>query len=670
MNILYALIAFSVVMIVMSTLVVALVSLLQNARGVRQRHMRYMLGTLFDEYLWPEFGKLVTRIEQRHFRAEKNRPSVQSEMNPKRAALNNVAVALDLWALAGDMLDPSRKYRKRHNIGMASGLGLLAIVVWIAVLGIFILCLQLEVLYIFVALAVVVFFWVDHVREIDRESFALWHNVNDEMYRKLSEIDTLQALRRKKANPDGYMTLDESRNLKELSENKDLQEQELIDTHERLSRRRQFIDEILKASKSLATTRMRADQTKRDHISVVEFAELIGRTEFGEAMRRAAVTQRDKAREATEEALTTLIEDMARRFDNAGQQTRENFAELARRWSIGLAFVVAIFANVDAVLLFRTFYEDPQLSQRVDAAYEARLKEFSEREARLVEQVAEKQVEVEKDDAGKTADEEVEELRKALSAVREEMATQVDELRELGVPVGWTLFPFCKDVSQATVSNDEDTGRLSVVQPGADDRCLALAEHMLSEQKGEQSIIVSFGDIRENIAALELDCKETWFGKAKEGTSFCEFRNWQTYWVASKEWLNMRSEFGLSAWVFGVLFGGVLIGLGGPFWFDIYRRLSSIASVASAVGFTAQARPKTTPDQVREPIPETAHRPKNVKDAFETSLKAKRQIDRASGQETGFETLAKLSELADETNEVPTSVHRAPLPLNPDGSSS
>ena len=39
---------------------------------------------------------------------------------------------------------------------------------------------------------------------------------------------------------------------------------------------------------------------------------------------------------------------------------------------------------------------------------------------------------------------------------------------------------------------------------------------------------------------------------------------------------------GFVQWVGSVLLGGLLVGLGGPFWFDTYRRLGSLSNVARA----------------------------------------------------------------------------------------
>lgn len=67
------------------------------------------------------------------------------------------------------------------------------------------------------------------------------------------------------------------------------------------------------------------------------------------------------------------------------------------------------------------------------------------------------------------------------------------------------------------------------------------------------------------------------------------------------------SELDRLIWWFQVLLGGLLIGLGGPFWFDTVRKLSMVTSLARTVRQTLRQSPpskdvKTTPDQT-QPAP-------------------------------------------------------------------
>jgi len=52
-----------------------------------------------------------------------------------------------------------------------------------------------------------------------------------------------------------------------------------------------------------------------------------------------------------------------------------------------------------------------------------------------------------------------------------------------------------------------------------------------------------------------------------------------TAWEKFSEWITFGD---FVHWAGSVLLGGLLVGLGGPFWFDTYRRLASLSSVARA----------------------------------------------------------------------------------------
>jgi hypothetical protein len=65
MEILLALVAFSVVMIVMSTIVTAFVQIVQRMRSIRERHLKFFLRKYFDEVLWPRFQVEISALN--HF---------------------------------------------------------------------------------------------------------------------------------------------------------------------------------------------------------------------------------------------------------------------------------------------------------------------------------------------------------------------------------------------------------------------------------------------------------------------------------------------------------------------------------------------------------------------------------------------------------------------------
>lgn len=741
MNLLYALIAFSIVMIVMTTLVVALVNLIYETRGMRKRHLRYFLGAVFDEYLWPEFGRTVAKIEQKTVRSDSTARDAMSELKPGRSNWAKFAATLDLWTIFRRMLLGRTSGEEAHgfeNSELSTGL---IVLVWVAITLVIYVCLTFNFLLPILLMAVLIFFLVDQVREIDRESFALWQGVDATTAQHIKRLDQLHDLQAKQIDEASSLSETQKEELETLQEDKALQDPKLLDLHARITRRRIFIDELIKSSKSIAANSARAAKTNQSKLSVIDFAAHLGRTEFGEAIRRTAQNQKEDALDEAAKTLNRMIDEMARRFDGIGVQGSENFREIARRWSIGMAMIVAVIANVDAVRLFTGFYENPELSLRVEAAYEARVEELSKKEAELVEQIAEKRVASEaaadeaataeaqaeavgtsaadtdanaKRVAADRAEAELAAFRNELQVYLSEVEQTTSELESLGVPIGWNYFPFCQDLSGVKLVDLEisSTGVNPIVTFDADivdSRCEALAvSQVLSKlsktgsddaQNGQGttalaatdeaqdatqnesanpsttvadtgddiSVAVTFADILaqkqnstvQTTSSAGIDCVLT-FGSEGCQTDFLN------YFSAAWDWLSMRWSFGMSGWILGVLIGGVLIGLGGPFWFDLYRRLSTLGQITRAAGLSATQ--KTQETSSAPVIPEAAHKPVDVKDAFNTALETQQQINKVTDDDSAFEALAALVEKADESQEVPVDVKRPPLPLNPDGS--
>ncbi|TQV87074.1 hypothetical protein [Aliikangiella coralliicola] len=66
-------------------------------------------------------------------------------------------------------------------------------------------------------------------------------------------------------------------------------------------------------------------------------------------------------------------------------------------------------------------------------------------------------------------------------------------------------------------------------------------------------------------------------------------------------------------WLISVFLTGILIGLGGPFWFDIFRKLTALTSVARGL--------QTTVQKAKEEVSETQDK-KNLVEIFEKAAKA------------------------------------------------
>lgn len=100
------------------------------------------------------------------------------------------------------------------------------------------------------------------------------------------------------------------------------------------------------------------------------------------------------------------------------------------------------------------------------------------------------------------------------------------------------------------------------------------------------------------------------FGHAGKNGDDCEA--WQTDAAGIVKLLN---------WLLMTVIAGVLIGLGGPFWFRVFSGLSHLAQLLKTLGLSS-AQPEAKPEEVtptKKVIDSAA--PENIVDAFKTSAK-------------------------------------------------
>lgn len=74
-------------------------------------------------------------------------------------------------------------------------------------------------------------------------------------------------------------------------------------------------------------------------------------------------------------------------------------------------------------------------------------------------------------------------------------------------------------------------------------------------------------------------------------------------------------------WFILCVISGVLIGLGGPFWYQVFSRLSQIVQIARALGIRPKKEDKEASAADAPVDPQDTAKPKNVKDAFTVAAK-------------------------------------------------
>ena len=688
MSILYALIAFSVVMIVMTTLVVALVELVNSLRGIRKRHMRYLLGAVFDEYLWPQFGNLIGPPDGTLLRAEPDKPDFEEELRQPVDGnwLVRIATILDVPRNVQTRMDPGQSWKNRTLPRIVIGLAFWLVFVLLALM-------LSDYLFFFFAALVFILWMIDLSRESERDNFSLWFGLDAEEIDLMKEMDRLRHDMQDDDLPDDIRV---QRTVEWETLNHE--NPKARDLYHRIGHRRLFVDELVNVAKAMAADPGRAKTAKQNQLSVVEFAAHLGRTQFGDAIRRVSTAQMEDAKANADEMLDQLLTEMARRYDSLGRQSTENFRVLTRRWSVILAFAIALIANVDAPRLFSTFAADTDLSRRVDETFSARLEVMSQQEQQLVERLEA----VTSKQGTELADvkEEIEAIEKRIEAFKTQTKNTLGELTEIGVPVGWEMFPLCGSAPKETV-RDTAEGLAYVHRDG---RCRAMVLATAQSKRdwatgckkkpanGDEGprlysayllkkfdVYVSYAATLDRLKSgtfVGAECHGSKPDSSQQSAQSADkksplqklaesFRHGtatlSAHLRASRIWIDQRWDHGLRSWAFGVLLAGLLIGLGGPFWYDIYKRLSGVAQMARSLG-TAVSR-QQQPDPAN-PAPETEHEAKNVREAFKTAQTVRMQVDRYHAIKRGFELQAEMTETAGEDEGLDEETQRIPLDDN------
>jgi hypothetical protein len=220
----------------------------------------------------------------------------------------------------------------------------------------------------------------------------------------------------------------------------------------------------------------------------------------------------------------TAVERLAK-FDRKYQEYEKAISNYFKRRAQVLSFIVgialALAVNIHGVRLFERYLNDPELTAMVIAQ--------SEKIEAAVATVKERQ-----DRDPDTAREQLQEIKSAFDQYNELM----DNFLGSGLPIGWSYYPNCPAGQSA-----QDAGTY-------DPRCKAV---MASEPDAADTAS-STGKPQKDKAPAQ-DKPSTVANVLKTGGS---------------------DPWGVLRWLFGVSITGALIGLGGPFWFDVATKLSTV----------------------------------------------------------------------------------------------
>jgi hypothetical protein len=304
--------------------------------------------------------------------------------------------------------------------------------------------------------------------------------------------------------------------------------------------------------------------------------------DVGQEINRAATALGQTAADR----VNTALKDIAQKFDGFGKDAATYFEGRARFMSVMVAIVLAFAVHVDAIDLFKTYLRDPnarakviEQSQAITAQYKASeqaiasLKTLAPTETKTVAQPntppGAPKTDQEKADQEKAEQEKAEkekaEKEKA-KAKTDDIKKQVDDLEndtraaiasasatvkqfaDIGVPLGWN-----------------------------DDRRKAAHMKLLVWSCKEYA-----DEKKKSFLTTEEECKAD--EKTYKGLENRQYKN-----------VYLQVPLDLGIW-FYLLLGGLLIGLGSPFWFDAVTSLTNLRSAAGgASGSGAQAAPAAPP---------------------------------------------------------------------------
>jgi hypothetical protein len=234
------------------------------------------------------------------------------------------------------------------------------------------------------------------------------------------------------------------------------------------------------------------------------------------------------------------LQDIAQKFEAYASEASIFFERRARTLSIVVAIVVAFLLHVHAVDIFSTFMRDPAVAEAVIAqkefvkAFEAKSDAAKKTaQAAVAPSVADLQ-------AFRRAAEEAKALEKEYADSVARFKALESQLSGLGVPIGWT---------------EERKLAAHLWPQWKQQRCVKAGEQPRYPKAGErcgtgEKLVTSIG-----------------FGIPTD---------WQV--------------------LLGLLLGGLLVGLGGPFWYDMVNSLTSIRNIARGQGQgTPTQSAQTTP---------------------------------------------------------------------------
>ncbi|MEM6411748.1 MAG: hypothetical protein AAF683_09455 [Pseudomonadota bacterium] len=297
---------------------------------------------------------------------------------------------------------------------------------------------------------------------------------------------------------------------------------------------------------------------RRQTLTTREFIESLAETPEGAALRRYPRAD-----------LRQAINISAYQFERLGDRYRSYFRSRANMLAVVVGIAVAVFANFDAIAVYRALSTNAELSSRVTLAIDHEQLELMRLRAQNVQgsTVTETNVDAAFNDAA-------------------EWTALAGNVRSLGVPIGRKMFPHCEGYEFTDAAN---------------------AISGTSGTRGEGLQNNQYYDARcgkERQQPVNLIWKQNFdtFRKRPGATNGPVILDWFRYrWARIAAIGNNLETF--MFWVLGIVVAGGLLGLGAPFWFKVFTRLSAVANPAARATLTASNSSGTTTSQAAQSVP-------------------------------------------------------------------
>ena len=283
--------------------------------------------------------------------------------------------------------------------------------------------------------------------------------------------------------------------------------------------------------------------SRSQKMTTLQFVERLAETPQG-----AALARHDRR------GLRAALSAAAYDFERLAEAQGEYFKSRAKMISVAGGALVALVINIDAIALYRELSANAMLSSQLTQVVNAsRLQPAS----------------------ATGADPEI-------TTLVSELSRQSGGFKEMGVPVGRSMFPHCEGHTQAGSNELRDIYR--------DPRC-----GLDDQRAANMTWAKSFG---EYLAEPER-------AGAESAGALGTFGHWLGYrWERIEAIGHSPGTFGL--WAIGILISGGLLGLGAPFWFRLFARAAHLVTPAARAQLAAGA---PRPQRLDVPPP-----PRSVRD--------------------------------------------------------